>query len=198
MGEREMNKSVSESTLRELYFGEGLTFKQMGARLGMATGKVFKIFKEYGLESRPIGMIPGKYHLNSARREAISKRMKGTKRTDEQKKRLSEAKKSIYNGFNGHGHTKLRNDGYVACYAPLHPHSTREGYVLLHRVIMERHIGRYMERDEVAHHLNGKRDDNRIENLLLMREKEHMSMHMKKRYEERRGLSLTDVFLSAD
>ena len=49
-----------------------------------------------------------------------------------------------------------------------------------HRYIMEQYIGRKLNRNEVIHHVNENKLDNRIENLVLMSNEKHTSLHSNK------------------
>lgn len=46
-----------------------------------------------------------------------------------------------------------------------------------HRLIMEQHLGRKLERNEVVHHIDGDKRNNDINNLELMTLSEHSRMH---------------------
>ena len=69
---------------------------------------------------------------------------------------------------NWKGGRVITAQGYVLIYQPSHPYSTKQGYILEHRIIVEKTLGRYLRSDEFIHHINSKRDDNRLQNLELV------------------------------
>jgi hypothetical protein len=57
--------------------------------------------------------------------------------------------------------------GYILIQDPTHPNAQKTGMLLEHVKVMSDHLGRMLWPDENVHHKNGKRDDNRLDNLEL-------------------------------
>lgn len=67
-----------------------------------------------------------------------------------------------FRGMRGYSKRQKNRDGYVLVWD-----ASRKRNVMEHRLVMEDHLGRGLRRDESVHHVNGIRDDNRLENLEL-------------------------------
>lgn len=66
-----------------------------------------------------------------------------------------------------HGDGWITKQGYRRLRRPDHPNANNDGSIFEHTFIMSEHIGRPLEDHENVHHINGVRDDNRLENLEL-------------------------------
>jgi len=89
------------------------------------------------------------------------------------------------------GERKTGKMGYIRQWCRGHPYCDKQGYVLQHRLVMEKHIGRVLLPSEVVHHINGKNNDNRIENLMLFdSQSKHMISHKgtKKKYNTKKRI----------
>jgi len=67
--------------------------------------------------------------------------------------------------------------GYVRIYVPMHHEANSWGYVYEHRIVAEQILNRSLLPNEIVHHKNGKRWDNRPENLEVMLKSDHAKLH---------------------
>ena len=117
---------------------------------------------------------------NKKTKKKISKTLTGYKQTKEQIIKKSKFLKgktgSKSRGWKG---GRVRSGyGYILIYSPNHQYKNKSNYVREHRLIMEKHLGRFLKPEEKVHHINGIKDDNRIENLILLPNKgEHTRIH---------------------
>jgi len=74
--------------------------------------------------------------------------------------------------LNGNGYVQIRlsqDDFFFAM-------CTKKGYVMEHRLVMAKHLGRNLHSWEIVHHKNHIRRDNRIENLQLVSDDRHKQL----------------------
>lgn len=84
--------------------------------------------------------------------------------------------------WNWRGGRRKSSKGYVGIYIypddPLYPMAMKAPYIYEHRLVIARMLGRCLKKGEIVHHLNGIRDDNRLENLELMPDRKHRRLLM--------------------
>jgi hypothetical protein len=176
---------ISKEVLIEEYVKKEKPMYQIASEQKVAVGTVFNYMKRYKIPTRKGFTKAGLEKMRVANRGNQYKT--GFALSREARERISQARKGKFNNPSEYGgHKKKRSDGYIKVYLPSHPYCTKDGYVMEHILVMEKEIGRYITRDEVVHHQNHIRDDNRIENLQLMTFKEHASLHMRERWAKRR------------
>lgn len=184
MNKIEINRTIpSKEKLIELYVINKKPMHTIANNLNMSVGKVFKYITLYKIPTRNKGNSKGWKQTKEARLK-ISQANKGKIISSETRKKMSIGARKRHKG--GLGCKKKRSDGYVGIYFPDHPKSKKDGFIMEHVLIMECYIGRWLKDDEVVHHKNHVRDDNRIENLQLMTFKEHARLHMLERKTNRK------------
>lgn len=67
--------------------------------------------------------------------------------------------------YTDHGYIKIRKYG--------HPNANKYGWIFEHRYKMSKHLKRSLKSDEIIHHLNGNRMNNKLSNLSLHTPKSH-------------------------
>ena len=99
------------------------------------------------------------------------------------KVKVTQQKGRRYGRRDSRGEPVLTQHGYIQAsvaeddfFASMSKHN---GYILEHRLVMARHLGRCLHQWEVVHHKNGIKTDNRLENLLLQTAGTHSSDHCK-------------------
>lgn len=63
------------------------------------------------------------------------------------------------------------SEGYVRVWTEAY------GYMYEHRLVISKRLQRALSADDIVHHINGDKSDNRPENLQLMSRAEHMNEH---------------------
>lgn len=147
-----MNKDVNRKAVVRMYVEQKLSTVQIGKKVGLTPGAISSILYARGVKIRT-GKQAHKARFPKGRNGSLASNWKGGRRNANQ-------------------------DGYIYIYCPDHSEATKEGYVMEHRLVIEKKLGRVLKRTEIVHHRNGIKDDNRLENLELVSSKgEHVRKH---------------------
>jgi hypothetical protein len=96
-----------------------------------------------------------------------------------------QAGKKGSDSHNWHGGKRHSVKGYIKIYVtPDSPFASMrhpDGSILEHRLMMAKHLGRPLKPEEIVHHKNGIKSDNRLDNLEINTLSTHMSFHAKKK-----------------
>lgn len=179
---------IKKEVILQKYIVEKKSIKVISEELDVSVGQVFYYIRAYDIPTRKVSdVLKGKI-VSKETRKKLSEKSKGRIPSEETKRKMSIAKKGKYRKPTEYGgHAKIKSDGYISIYNPSHISSNKDGYVMEHVLVMESKLGRTLLKNEVVHHINEKRRDNRLENLKLMTASEHMSYHSKKRWINKKG-----------
>ncbi len=168
MQERPTSQKIKLQEFKILFYKKQMTLNDIAEKFGVAISSIGSFRHRHNLPPRgwSNGRHPflGKHHSDKTIK-TISNQLRG---------KMVGIKNGRYCG------DKRKNyQGYTLIRKPEHPFCDCNGWVREHRLVMEEHLGRTLERHENIHHLNGIKDDNRLENLVVCSNSFHHSFFHK-------------------
>lgn len=186
---------MTADQMRDLYIVQGRSQKDIAESHGVSQALVYLRLLEFGIKARPDG---GRAYPKLDREELkglfvdqhwtikqLCEKYSCSKNTvvsnlrrygillgkQEVSRRTIERNKGRTTGKTTHKGTLLvRVDG--------HPYASKQGsYVIEHRLIVEKVIGRYLHSDEHVHHINIRHRDNWLGNLAVLNREQHKTVH---------------------
>jgi len=100
----------------------------------------------------------------------------GKKHSEKTKKKMSETR-SGEKSPRWKGGRYIDYRGHVYIYSPKHPNINSRNYIRESRLIAEKALGRYLNKNEEVHHINKNSSDNRNCNLLICTKSYHAWLH---------------------
>jgi transposase len=170
-------KEYQKKEVIEAAYNELKSMKKVAERFGVSKKLIMDYMNKFGLKRNP-----QKIPLNVSE---IARLFRNGKPIKELAQKYSVSEKTIKSRLweqgiqtdTYHKGYTIKHNGYVLIYKPEHPRADKRGYIPEHTLVMEQDIGRYLKPNEVVHHINGIKNDNRIENLKLMTAFQHKSLH---------------------
>lgn len=202
---RKLDVAVSTEKLKQMYLDEGMTLNDLCNHFGIKSPiTMARILNDRGISTNRNKMRSLKTRKGMSHEEfkeyliklyvddelslnTISRKLNITQaalrryfiRYDIEFRDATVARKMMRGSKapNWKGGRNITSSGYVEIYKPNHPQASVRGYVYEHRLVMEKHLGRLLKNDEVVHHIDFDKTNNKISNLQLMSNSEHIKLH---------------------
>ena len=174
-----MNKKTfnfSQDELRRLYYDSELTLIEIGKIYGCCGATIRNYFIKFKIKRREAAHVK----QTEKAKQKLSQLATGRKHSSATKKKFRKIllgkfgskARNWQGGRTGDGH------GYILIKKHGHPRANKKGYVKEQILVMEKVIGRFLTKNEIVHHMNRIKDDNRPKNLkLFANNSEHMRYH---------------------
>ena len=198
-----MNRlKLNDDLIVDLYINKKESKKEIARKLGVSDSAIHRRLIDYGIKIRPpsestrlisgkifdddmpkiIGLYESGYTLEEIGRKydvtraIISKYLRrlNKTRTPEESKKMRGTTCRGENNPCWRGGRYQDNYGYVRIYNPSHHRATISHYVLEHILVWEEYNKRQLLKGYLIHHLNGIKNDNRPQNLVAMKNGEHI------------------------
>jgi len=198
---------VTKEELEDVYFKKGVTSKIAAKRLRVSLRAFREYLKKYGIETkkresacpklRDLAWLENEFITKKRSTGNIAEELEVSKgavqcaiRYIDIDLRKARGNKFGEEATNWQGGRRLTTGGYTYLKEDYHPNCNAEGYVMQHRLVMEKKIGRLLKKEELVHHKNGNKSDNRIENLELISSK---GKHTKDHFERSHRTELAEL-----
>lgn len=179
---------ITKEVLISLYLDKNMSLQKISNELGVGIRVIRTRMDRFGIERRPFVMKGRQTRLGAILSDETKKKIslahKGKKLTPEHREKVL---KTLIFGLKGSHNPNwnggvINRHGYVYFLNPSHPSCHKNGYIKRAVIVAEEKIGRHLFPNEVTHHINGIKDDDRPENIEVLTASQHNTITMKERW----------------
>lgn len=168
-----MTDLISSKVLLKLYVQDKRPIRFIARKLKYGEATILNYLIKYKIPRRPQHQWKGR-KMSKVAKDKMRIAHLGKKASQATKDKMSALK--IGKIYDRPKKNKTLN-GYIQLWEPKNPMSNKSGYIYEHRKVVAEILGRLLTKNELVHHKNGVKDDNRPENLELTNLRWHMSKH---------------------
>lgn len=170
--------TITKRALENLYWNQELSIRAIASLLGVSHGPIERLFRVYKIPMRSkkeAGSTTRYRETWALQHTGVKHPLHGIALAPTHREKISRSQIGNKNAWRGG--VRHSSDGYTQIWRPDHPNANNAGYVYEHRLVVEKREKRYLGADEIIHHINGDRRDNRPENLEIRENIEHLREH---------------------